>query len=83
MKAVHIFRKRPVIKSYDDARHHLLRQLQHKNFFESIRYLEKGKKLDKRDKLLQYTPFLDKDGLIRAPWADKDGLIWTQTTKKH
>ena len=28
--------------------------------------MNEEKKLDKRDKLLQFTPFLDKDGLIRA-----------------
>ena len=66
MKAVNIFRKRPVTNSYKDARRHLLRQSQHNTFSDSIRYLERGKDLDKRDKLLQFTPFLDKDGLIRA-----------------
>ena len=66
MKAVNIFRKRPVTNIYEDARRHLLRQSQHKTFSDSIRYLERGKELDKRDNLLQFTPFLDKDGLIRA-----------------
>ena len=63
MKAVNIYRKRPVTNSYEDTRRHLLRQSQHKIFSASIRYLERGKELDKRDKLLQFTPFLDKDGL--------------------
>ena len=40
MKAVNIFRKRPVTNSYEDARRHLLRQSQHKTFSDSIRYLE-------------------------------------------
>ena len=66
MKAVNIFRKRPVTNSYEDARHHLLTQSQHKTFSESIGNLEKENELDKKDKLLQFTPFLDKDGLIRA-----------------
>ena len=66
MNAVNIFRKRPVTNSYEDKRRHLLRQSQHKTFSDSIRYLERGNELDKRDKLLQFTPFLDKDGLIRA-----------------
>ena len=66
MKAVNIFRKRPVTNSYEDARHHLLRQSQHKTFSESIRNLERENELDKKDKLLQFTPFLDEDGLIRA-----------------
>ena len=66
MKAVNIFRKRPVTNSYEDARRHLLRQSQHKTFSDSIKYLERGKELDKRDKLLQFIPSLDKDGLIRA-----------------
>ena len=66
MKAVNIFRKRAVTNSYEDVRRHLIRQSQHKTFSESIRYLERGKELNKRDKLLQFTPFLDKDGLIRA-----------------
>ena len=66
MKAVNIFQKRPVTNSYEDARHHLFRQSQHKTFSDSIRYLERGTELDKLDKLLQFTPILDKDGLIRA-----------------
>ena len=66
MKAVNIFRKRPVTNSYEDARRHLVRQSQHKTCSDSINYLERGKERDKRDKLLQFTPFLDKDGLIRA-----------------
>ena len=37
-----------------------------KTFSESIRYLERGKELDKKDKLLQFTPFLEKDGLVQA-----------------
>ena len=66
MKAVNIFRKRPVKNSYEVARHHLLRQSQHKIFFESIRNLEREIELDKKDRLLQFTPSLDKDGLIQA-----------------
>ena len=50
MKAVNIFRKRPVTNSFDDARRHLLRQSQHKTFSDGIRYLERGKELNKRDK---------------------------------
>ena len=85
MKAVNIFRKRPVTNSYEDARRHLLRQSQHKTFSDSIRYLERGKELNKRDKLLQFTPFLDKDGLIRArgrlkhakiPYSQKHPIIF-------
>ena len=64
MKAVNFFRKRPVTNSYEDVRRQLIRQSQHKTFSDSIRYLERGKELDKRDKLLQFTPFLDKCGLI-------------------
>ena len=41
MKAVKIFRKQPVTNRYEDARHHLLRQSQHKTFSESIRNLER------------------------------------------
>ena len=44
MKAVNIFRKRPVTNSYEDARRHLLTQSQHKTFSDSIRYLERGKR---------------------------------------
>ena len=66
MKAVNIFRKRPVTNSYEDARQHLLRQSQYKLFSESIRNLERETDLDKKDKLLQFCPFLDKDGLKRA-----------------
>ena len=73
-KAVNIFRKRPVTNSYEDARRHLLRQSQHKTFSYSIRYLERGKELDKRDKLSQFTPFLDKD-LIRARGTLKHAKI--------
>ena len=65
-KAVNIFRNRPVTNSYEDARRHILRQSQHKIFSDSIRYLERGRELDKRDKLLQFTHFLDKDDLVRA-----------------
>ena len=36
MKAVNIFRKRPVTNSYEDARRHLLRQSKHKTFSDSI-----------------------------------------------
>ena len=84
MKAVNIFRKQPVTNSYEDARRHLLRQSQHKTFSDSIRYLERGKELDKRDKLLQFTPFLDKDSITRArgrlqhakiPWSQKHPII--------
>ena len=42
MKAVNIFRKRPVTNSYEDALRHPLRQSQHKTFSDSIRYLERG-----------------------------------------
>ena len=84
MKAVNIFRKRPVTNSYEDARHNLLRQSQHKTFSESIRNLERENELDKKVKLLQFTPFLDKDGLIRArgrlkhakiPYSQKHPII--------
>ena len=66
MKAVNIFRKRPVTNSYEDAKRYLLRQLQHKTFSDSIRYIERGREIDKRGKLLQFNPLLDKDVLIRA-----------------
>ena len=66
MKAVNIFQKRPVTNSYEDARQHLLRQSHHKIFSESIRNLERENELDKKDKLLQFCPFLDKNGLKRA-----------------
>ena len=84
MKAVNIFRKRPVTNSYEDARRHLLRKSQHKTFSDSIRYLLRGKELDKWDKLLKFTPFLDKDGLVRAggrlkhakiPYSQKHPII--------
>ena len=84
MKAVNTFRKRPVTNSYEDARRHLLRQSQHKPFSDSIRYLEGGEELEKRDKLLQFIPFLDKDGLIQArgrlkhakiPYSQKHPII--------
>ena len=44
MKAVNIFRKRPVTNRPvrpEDTRHHLLRQSQHKTFSESIRNVER------------------------------------------
>ena len=66
MKAVNMFRKRPVKNSYKEARHHLLIQSQRKTFSEIIRNIEREHEQDKKDKLLQFTPFLDKDGLIRA-----------------
>ena len=44
----------------------ILRKSQHKTFSESIKNLKRENELDKKDKLLQFTPFLDKDGLIRA-----------------
>ena len=84
MKAVNTFRKRTVTNSYEDERRHLLRQSQHKTFSDSIRYLEGGEELQKRDKLLQLIPFLDKDGLIRArgrlkhakiPYSQKHPII--------
>ena len=75
MKAVNTFRKRPVTNSFDDARRHLLRQSQHKTFSDSKRYLERGKELNKRDKLLQFTPFLDKVVLIRARGTSKHAKI--------
>ena len=84
MKAVNIFRKRLVTNSYEDARHHLLRQSQHKTFSESITILERENELDKKDKLLQFTPFLGKDSLIRArgrlrhaqiPYSQKQPVI--------
>ena len=56
MKAVNIFRKRPVTNSYEAAQHHLLRQLKHKFFSENVRYLERGNEIDEKDKLLQFTP---------------------------
>ena len=92
MKAVNIFRKRPVTNSYEDARRHLLRQSQHKTFFDSIRYLERGKELDKRDEFLQFTPLLDKDGLKRArgrlkhakiPYSQKHPIILDSKNRNY
>ena len=84
IKALNIFRKLAVINSYEDARHNLLRQSLPKTFSKSIRDLEREKKLDKKYKILQFTPFLDKDGLIRArvtlkhaeiPYSQKNPII--------
>ena len=56
MNAVNIFRKQLITNSYEDARHFLLRHLQHKTFPESIKKLVQGKELDKRDMLLPSIP---------------------------
>ena len=81
MKSVNIFRKRPDTNSYEDARHHLLRQPQHKTLSESIRYLKWGSELDKKGKLLKFNPFLDNDGLMRA--RDRLKHAKTPYSQKH
>ena len=57
------------------ARSILLRISQSTHFKDTVSRLQSGLPLDKKDKLLPYTPFLDSDGLLRAEGRiQKSGL---------
>ena len=83
-KATNILRKRDTLNSQNEAQNYLIKISQQNTFRKAIIRMQTGQQLERRDAILQFNPFLDGNGVLRAkgrlrhapiPWNQKHPII--------
>ena len=83
-KATNILRKRDTLNSQNEAQIYLIKISQQNTFRKAIIRMQTGQQLERRDAVLQFNPFLDGNGVLRAkgrlrhapiPWNQKHPII--------
>ena len=69
------------IEEREKAKATIFKLLQHEQFGEDMKSLKAGKEIPRRSKILQFSPFLDEEGLIRA--KSRIGKIQLDLNAKH
>ena len=83
-KATNILRKRDTLNSHNEVQNYLIKISQQNTFRKTIKRMQTGQQLETRDAVLQFNPFLDENGVLRAkgrlrhasiPWSQKHPII--------